>query len=102
KWNKQDYDEILRRIKEEVRTSKDVCRDIDVPTYITWLSYRNEHPDYNRRYKDIMETMPFSLQRQCHGLGERLKEEVLKLYEEGLSQKQIAYKLELSKGTIHI
>ena len=99
-WEDKDFDELLRRIAKR-RLPKDVCKDSDMPAYDTWVSYRRQNHEYDKKFHQLWDTMSFSFQVETRTLGKRFEQKVKKLYEQGLSECQIAKELEVSSRTVN-
>jgi hypothetical protein len=88
-YTTQDFETFLHRIKSG-RPPGDVALDEDMPHRKTWTEYRRNNPEYDRRFREIWDAMPYDMQAKHGGLGPRFRAEVRRLFERGLTDRQIA------------
>ena len=99
KWTKKDYDEYLRRISNG-RSPLEVGQDVDMPSHITWDRYRKANYNYNQRYEEIWDKLPFQMQVKHHKTGNRFYKELNQLNQQGLSHSEIAEMFGVRKQTV--
>ena len=85
----------------EGRFPKEICKDPNMPSLLTLYRYRRANNDYDKRFKHILESLPYSLQAKCRRLGKCFEQKVKKLYKQGLSEYQIAKELGISHETVN-
>ncbi len=99
KWIDQDFDEVLKRVACG-QHPKQVCASSDVPGFSTWQKYLLANSEYQKRYKELIDSMPFPFQATCYSLGKRFEKEVNKLYQQGQTSTEISEMLEVSRATV--
>ncbi len=61
-WSRGDYDEILRRMREQRRMLKDVCSDEDLPGFNSFRGLAMRRPEYRRKAERIHFSFPYKMQ----------------------------------------
>lgn len=84
-----DAEEFLRRVYMG-RTPSEVAADEDMPGRTWFYAYRRDHAEFDTRYRDAVEALPFAVQAKMGSLGQRFKAAVRNLFEQGLSDHAIA------------
>ncbi len=93
------FEEFLRRVIAG-RTPTEVCKDPDMPCYLTWSEYRKKNKDYDLRFFKACDALPFKFQAKMRKMGPRFKKELHGLYKDGLSQTRIAEILGVSQNCV--
>jgi hypothetical protein len=99
-YTSEDFEEFLERIKSG-RAPCEVATDEDMPHRKTWTTYRCKNPDYDRRFREVWDAMPFAMQAKHGGLGPGFRAEVRRLFGLGLTDKQIAKRLGVTVMPCH-
>lgn len=81
-------EEYLRRIGTG-RTISEVGRDEDMPSFQSFYNHCSENPDFQRRFEAIWDQLPFSVQLRGHRTGQRYKNTVIALRDEGKTWAEI-------------
>ncbi len=98
-WSTKEMDTFLRRIAAG-RTSSEVAKDPDMPRREYFNKYIKKHPDYEKRYREIWEKLPFTVQVRGNRLGERFKREVVRLRMKGHTDAEIGKMFGIKTGTV--
>ena len=87
---------------EKQKPLAEVCKDKNLPGLTAVYEYRKANFEFNQKYLDTLDSLPFPVQAQAQNLSSRFYDTINKLYhEEGLSQREIAFKLGVSRRTVN-
>ncbi len=90
KWSIEDYEAILKRMRDEGRSLWDVCTDPDFPEIFSWHSFVKKHPEYSRKAEKIHHTLPYSVQIKHYAKSPRFQIDCERLRARGMEMKEIA------------
>lgn len=99
-YRRDDYQRILKRMRNENRILNDVCGDPDVPCKTSWKCYVKEHPELNERVHRIQHSLPYPLQTRANDLSPRFSLDCRRLRARGDAVPDIAAALGVSSGTV--
>lgn len=88
-WNETDAEKILAELQKN-RTEVEVLNDVGRPQRTWWCAFLNSHPDIRLRRNAIIEAQPFDVQARGERLGKRFRDELRRLFDQGLSDHKIA------------
>lgn len=99
KWDKEDFEEYLRRIQSG-RTISEVGQDKDMPVREVFGDYMKENPVFRKRFELIWDKLPYDVQVRGNRLGIRFEKEITKLREKGMTYPQIAAVVGVKESTV--
>ncbi len=97
-WGRADYEEFLNRIATG-RTVTEVGKDKDMPCRELFDGYKKEHPEFDKKFWEVWEALPFDVQVRGQKTSKRFKKEVVKLRDEGHSWPEIGRLMSVKTGT---
>ena len=103
RWVHADYERTLSLMLENQISLAEVCKAGDLPGLTAVYEYRKTNSEFNQKYLDTFNSLPFPVQAQAQGLSYRFYDTIKRLYhEEGLPQREIAFKLGVSRRTVNL
>jgi len=90
-------EEYLRRIATG-RTITEVAKDDDMPAFQSFYKHCSENPEFLRRFEAIWDQLPFSVQFRGHRTGQRYKNTVIALRNEGKTWAEIGRAVGVQRG----
>lgn len=87
-----DFELFLKRLGSG-RTPKEVASDDDMPSLSVWRKYRRDNPSYAKRFMEVWDRLPFSVQARAQMLGPRFLRELRLLFNQGLSDHEASHLL---------
>lgn len=102
KWEMQDYETILDRMRAQQRTLGDVCKDEDVPSIVCWNRFVKTHPDLMERAQAVHNTLPYAIQTKTRifPMSPQFREDCQTLHHQGLTYGQIGKRLGVSPTAV--
>lgn len=97
-WGEKDFEEFLRRIGEG-RTITEVGKDKDMPCRELFDEFKRENPDFDKKFWDVWEALPFDVQVRGQKTGKRFKIAIVKLRHAGKTWPEIAKELNVNAST---
>ncbi len=58
----EDYEAILDRMRDQQRRLRDVCNDLDLPSYKMWVTFKKKHPEFEEKYWRVIDSFPYPVQ----------------------------------------
>lgn len=98
RWGRADYEEFLKRIATG-RTITEVGKDKDMPCRELFDEHKREYPEFNKKFLEVWEALPFDIQVRGQKTSKRFKREVVKLRDEGHSWPEIGRLMGVKEGT---
>ena len=98
-WLPSDYKEFLRRCKSG-RAPYEVGADKDMPAKKTFQRYLKRNPSLKKRYDEIWEALPFTVQVRANKTGQRYRRTIVRLRLTGKTWNQVAQEMGLGANTV--
>ncbi|MCP4690042.1 MAG: MucR family transcriptional regulator [Desulfobacterales bacterium] len=102
KWQWEDYEAVVARMRKQKRTLGSVLKDRDLPGVRSWWVFSDNHPEFKEKVKEIHHSMPYSTQVQMNDVSPRFLIDCRQLRAKGMSLDKIAKALGVSISTVKI
>ena len=89
-------------MSEQKKTLAEVCKDKDLPGLTSVYRYMKINPEFNRKYIDTFNSLPYSVQARAQNLSPQFYQDVKRLYDEVFSQPEIASMFGVARQTVNI
>ena len=99
RWGKKDFEEYLRRIKGG-RTVTEVGKDTDMPCREVFDAYKRANPEFDQKFEQIWDALPYEVQVRAQRTGERFKSQLITMRRLGFTWPQIAHVMKVKEGTV--
>ncbi len=99
-WDREDFEAILDRIREQRRSLEDVCGDPDLPEKYAWKKYVKKHPEFAEKLREIYHSLPYSFQAKAKNFSPNFRIDCERLRTEGMTKEDIAKKLGVSRPPV--
>ena len=99
RYTRADYDEYLRRISTG-RMISEVGKDTDMPQTDLFYIYMRQHQDYRKKFRDMWERLPYSVQARSKRMGKTFRRDIMKLLRAGKDTSDIAAILDVRESLI--